>query len=145
MARGWTSDLVVFTGGSFDLPPETQARLKAAGIRIETAPVARLVARADGLEAIELSNGATVPCDVLFAHPPQHQVDLIRALDVALDDDGYVRVDPMKRETSVPGIYAAGDLTTRMQGAIIAAAAGTQAATMINAELTMDLAESGAL
>lgn len=51
----------------------------------------------------------------------------------------------MKRETSVPGIYAAGDLTTPGQGAIYAAAASVQAATMINVELTMELASSGAL
>ena len=77
--------------------------------------------------------------------PAQRQVPLVQALGVALDDDGYVRVDPMRRETSVPGVYAAGDLTTRMQGAVLAAAAATQAAAMINAELTMELAERGAL
>ena len=51
----------------------------------------------------------------------------------------------MRRETSVPGIYAAGDLTTRMQGAIVAAAAGTHAAAAINMELSMELALAGAL
>jgi len=51
----------------------------------------------------------------------------------------------MTRVTSVPGIYAAGDLTTRMQGALLAAAAGTHAATVINMELSMDLAANGAL
>ena len=35
------------------------------------------------------------------------------------------------------GIYAAGDLTSRMQGAIIAAAASTQAAAMIDVELSL--------
>jgi thioredoxin reductase len=63
---------------------------------------------------------------------------------VALDDDGYVQVDATKRETSVSGVYAAGDLTTRMQAAISAAASGTQAAAMINVELSMELAASGA-
>lgn len=145
MARGWTRDLVVFTGGAFVVPEDTSALLRAAGIRLETAPVARLVAREGRLEAVELSNGEAVPCDVLFAHPPQRQVELVRALGLALDDDGLVRVDPMKRETSIPGIYASGDLTTRMQGAIMAAASGTQAAAMINVELTMDLASTGAL
>lgn len=143
--RGWTRDVVVFTSGTFDVPQETRAQLHAAGIQLETAPVARLVARENRLEAVELSNGATVPCEVLFAHPPQRQVELVRTLGVALDDDGYVRVDAMKRETSVAGIYAAGDLTTRMQGAIFAAALGAQAAGMINVELTMELASSGAL
>lgn len=144
-ARGWTRDLVVFTGGTFEVPRETRVKLDAAGIRIETAPVARLVAREQRLEAIELSNGTTVPREVLFAHPPQRQVELVRVLGLELDDHGYVRVDGMKRETSVPGIYAAGDLTGRMQGAVYAAAASTQAAAMINVELTMELALSGAL
>lgn len=144
-ARGWTRELVVFTNGAFAVPPETLARLQAAGIRLETAPLRRLVRRENRLEAVELASGAAVPCDALFTHPLQRQVELVRALGVALDEDGFVRVDPMRRETSVPGIYAAGDLTTRMQGAILAAAAAAQAAAMINVELTTELALEGAL
>jgi thioredoxin reductase len=140
MARGWTRDLVVFTGGALVVPDDARARLQAAGIRLETAPLARLVGRGQRLMAVELAHGATVPCDVLFAHPPQRQVDLVRALGVGLDENGYVRVDPMKRETTVPGVYASGDLTTRMQGAMFAAASGTQAAAMINTDLAMDAA-----
>jgi thioredoxin reductase len=138
-ARGWTSDLAVFTGGAFDIAEESCRRLLSAKIRIETAPISRLVGRAGQLEAVELEGGTRVPCDVLFAHPPQRHVELVRALGVALDDAGYVQVDATKRETSVPGIYAAGDLTTRMQGAILAASAGTQAAAMLNLELSMEL------
>ena len=111
---------------------------------METRSVARLVAGGDGLEAVELSDGARVPCEVLFAHPQQRQVGLVRELGVALDDDGYVQVDPMRRETSIPGIYASGDLTTRMQGALLAAAAGTQAAAFINVDVATELASTGA-
>jgi thioredoxin reductase len=143
--RGWSRAVVVFTGGVVDVPPEARAQLDAAGIKLETASVVRLVARETRLEAIELSNGTTVPCEVLFTHPPQKQVDIVRALGIELDDDGFVRVEPMKLETSVPGIYASGDLTTRMQGAVYAAASGAQAAAMINLELTMELATTGAL
>ena len=142
LVRGWTRDVAVFTNGTFDVPEEARLRLQAAGIRLETAPLSRLVGREHRLEAVELSDGTRVPCDVLFTHPPQRQVELVRALGLALDDDGYVHVDVMKRETSVPGIYAAGDLTTRMQGAILAAASGTQAATMINLDLMTELASA---
>jgi thioredoxin reductase len=145
MLRGWTRDVVVFTGGTFDIPGEARDMLHAAGVRLETAPLARLVAREGQLEAIELSDGTQVPRDVLFTHPPQRQVELVRSLGVLLDADGYVQVDAMKRETSVAGIYAAGDLTTRMQAAVTAAASGTQAAAAINGELTMDLASKGEL
>jgi len=139
-ARGWTSSLVVFTGGTFEPPEQDRARLALAGIRVETAAVARLVEQDGGLAAVELVNGVRVPCEALFAHPPQRQVELVTAAALELDEAGYVRVDPVRGETSVPGIYAAGDLTTRMQGAILAAAMGARTAAMINVDLGMDLA-----
>lgn len=145
MARGWTRDVVVFTNGAVDVADETRAALQAAGVGLETATIARLIANPNGLDAIELADGRVVPRDVLFTQPLQRQVGLVSALGLTLDDDGYVKVDPMKRETSVAGIYASGDLTTRMQAAVLAAASGMQAAAMINAELSTELALAGGL
>lgn len=135
--RGWTRDVAVFTNAEIVAPDPALQQLAAAGVRVETAPVTRLVARGQELEAVELEGGARVPCEVLFAHPPQRHVPLVTALGLALDDDGFVRVDPMRRETSVAGIYAAGDMATRMQAAIAAAAAAVQAAAAINVDLSM--------
>jgi thioredoxin reductase len=53
---------------------------------------------------------------VLIAQPRQQQVALVRDLGLALDDRGFVRIDETTRETSVPGIHAAGDLTTAESG-----------------------------
>lgn len=136
--RGWTSDVVVFTNGEIEVSEEAQEKLVAGGVRVETARIARLVGTDGRLESVELEGGASVSCDALYAHPPQRHVEVVRALGLALDDEGYVRVDPMRKETSTPGIFAAGDLTTRMQGAIFGAAAGAQAASMMNLELTME-------
>lgn len=144
-ARGWTRTLTVFTNGAFDVSADARATLHRAGVRLEDSPITRLVAREHRLEGIALSNGAIAPCDELFAHPPQRQVELVQQLGLALDEHGYVRVDPTTRETSVPGIYAAGDLTTRMQAAVLGAAAGMHAAAMINVELSMELAAAGLL
>lgn len=144
-ARGWTRDLVVFSNGEFEISEDDRQTLAAAQIRLETAPIARLVSRDGKLEGVELNTGATVACAALFAHPPQRQVDLVRALGIGFDEQGYVRIDPARRETSVPGIYAAGDLANRQQGAIFAAAAGAQAAVMLNLDLTSELVLTGAL
>jgi thioredoxin reductase len=144
-ARGWTRELAVFALGHVDIPAETRTRLEGVGIRVETDPVARLIAAGDRLESVQLSSGANVPCDAIFTHPAQHQVALVRSLGVALDEHGYVQIDAMKCETSVPGIYAAGDLTTRGQSAIWGAGAGARAAGMINLEITTELVMSGAL
>jgi thioredoxin reductase len=107
--------------------------------------VARLLGTGHQLEAVELVGGRRVACEALLMHPPQKQVELVHALGVALDDDGFVKIDPMTRETSIPGIYAAGDLATSRQAAILAAAAGMQAAAAINADVTADLVTSGML
>jgi thioredoxin reductase len=143
--RGWTADLTVFTNGVVELTDDARGQLRAAGIRVETAPVARLLHRDTQLEGVALSSGATVPCDVLYAHPRQRQVELVASLGLELDDEGYVKVDPMKRETSRPGIYASGDLTTRAQAAVLAAASGMQAAAVINLDVSMELALTGAI
>jgi thioredoxin reductase len=140
--RAWTPEVCVFTNGAFDLPSPVRDTLVAGGLRVEAAPIRRLIGHDGDLAAIELSDGARVPCGLLFAHPPQRQVELVRALSVGLDADGFVVVDPMTRQTTVPGVYAAGDLTTRMQAAVAAAASGMQTGAMINFELAMELASN---
>lgn len=137
--RGWSRHVTLFVTEPFELPEPARQQLTAAGVRLELSPVTRLIGRGRQLEAVELASGERVACEVLFAHPPQQQVALIRELGVALDAEGFVQVDPLRRETSIPGIYAGGDLTTRMQAAIFAAASGTHAAAMLNLDLTLDL------
>ncbi len=144
-ARAWTREVTVFTGGAIEIADDVRAQLAATGMRVEHAPLARLHGPSPHLEAVELTDGTTVPCAALFTHPPQRHVPLVQALGLALDDDGLVKTDPMRRETSVPGLYAAGDLTTRGQAAIFAASAAVQAAAMINMELTMARVLAGEL
>lgn len=142
MLRGWSREVTVFTNAAIELSSEQVASLAAHGVRVETAAIDRLRRREHRLEGVELA-GKLVPCELLFAHPPQRQVELVRGLGLELDGDGYLRVDAMTRETTRPGVYAAGDLSTRMQAAIFAAATGTQAAAMLAHELIAELAAAG--
>lgn len=144
LLRGWSSEVIALTDGRYAVPAEVAERLARAGVRIEERRVARLIAREGQLERVELDGGGSLPLDVIFAKPPQRQVALVRSLGLALDPMGFVQIDE-RRQTSVPGIYAAGDLVTPMQAAIIAAAAGMQAAAMLNHEFTAELAAAGSL
>jgi thioredoxin reductase len=171
--RGWTSDVVALTGGAFAVPPEVRANLTNGGVRIEERGIARLIARHDrpanlprlagiafladrsstaqpsghaaptNVGASGTTDGDSLERDALFVHPVQRQVEVVRALGLALDGKGYVQVDEMTRETSVPGIYAAGDLLTAAQSAILSAAAGMRAAAMVNHALTVEMATAG--
>jgi len=51
----------------------------------------------------------------------------------------------MTQETSMPGIYAAGDIITRAQAALLAAASGMRAAAAMNHQLTAEMAVAGTL
>jgi thioredoxin reductase len=115
----------------------------AAGIRADERKVGRLVADGDRLRAVEFIDGAVLERDVLFARPAQRQVDLVRSLGLELDEKGFVRVDD-SRETSIRGIYAAGDLVTPAQAAVIGAGSGMQAAAALNLALTVELVQRGA-
>lgn len=143
--KGWSVSVTLLTHAAFSLSAQDEARLKRVGVPVDTRPIRRLVGKDGHLAQVQFADGPPRDIDVIFAHPPQRQVDLVTDLGLKLDDAGYVIADPMTRETSTPGIYAGGDLTTRMQGAIMAAATGVHAAAMLNHELTVELVEQGAL
>lgn len=139
---GWARDVVVFTNGALQVPEEMKNKLQAAGVKLEERPIAQLVSRDGQLERVAFSSGAAVERDVMFVHPKQHQVDVVRSLELSLNEAGFVKVDEFRRETSRPGIYAGGDLTTQMQGAVLAAAHGNVAAAMLNHDVTMEFVSS---
>jgi thioredoxin reductase len=143
LLRAWTTDLVVFTNGAFDPPASLVADFAAARIELEPRPIVGLRAVAGTLAAVQLADGSEVARDVLFVRPPQRQTPLVTSLPVRLDGD-LVWVD-RTYETSVKGIYAAGDLMSRSHGALVAAAAGTSAAHCLDEELTRDLVLAGAI
>lgn len=142
--RNWTSDVVVLTNGRYTVPAEMRAQFERADVRVEERPIARLSASDGHLDRIEFADGSPLHLEVLFARPPQRQVAVVQSLGLALDAGGYVQVDE-SRQTSIPGIYAAGDLVTSVQSATLAAASGVQAAARLNHELTVEMATSGAL
>lgn len=139
--RAWTPSVTVLTHGLAPLAPELAARLERADITVEPRAVVRLEGPGNKLDRVILADGSALPCEALFARPPQRQTSLVRALvdshGLALTPMGHVQVDEMRRETTVPGLYAAGDLTSPMQAAIAASYAGMHAAAVINHELTV--------
>ncbi|WP_257462898.1 NAD(P)/FAD-dependent oxidoreductase [Archangium lipolyticum] len=144
---GWSKDVVVFTNGTLAVPAEQRSRLEHAGVRLEERRIRQLIVREDHLQAVELEDGARVERQVLFTRPPQRQTQLVQQLvgklGLALDEQGFVRVEEPHKQTSVPGIHAAGDLTTMLQGALVAASAGAMAGYMMNHSLNMENATRG--
>jgi thioredoxin reductase len=133
----WSSDLTVFTHGRFEVPPELADRLDEWGVRLETSPVRALHGDSGRLTKVELEDGRTLGCEALFLHPEQRQTPVVERLGLETNDGGFVVVPkeygaPPEgsrhvMETSQPGLFAAGDLTSPAQSAAMATFEGALA------------------
>jgi thioredoxin reductase len=125
----WTDQLVILTHGHEpDFPEKSRAALNRFSIPCHTDAVVRIEGAGEcGLRAV-FHDGSTQEFDAMFFHiaygpgsslPIEMGCDATENAIVLVDDDF---------ETSVPGVFAAGDLTPGSKLAIRAAAEGTRAA-----------------
>lgn len=66
----------------------------------------------------------------------QHCV-IPQTLGCELTEEGYIKVDPAQK-TTVPGVFACGDNTTRIRTVANAVAMGTTAGMMVNKEIIFE-------
>lgn len=130
----WSRDVVLCTGGPAGLAAEERDALGRHGVRIIETPVIRLEGSGT-LERIVFADGSSLNRAALFLRPAQRPTgDLFRQLGCELTEAGFISIGADHR-TSVPGIYAAGDVTTPFQQVIVAAASGAEAAIAMNRAL----------
>lgn len=140
MARAmtaWTDDIVLCTDGRATLTEAAQRQLVRHGIRILSARLAGIVGRGGQMKEILFENGKKLRRDALFFDTPAtEQSSLLRRMGCEFDERGGVKCG-QHASTSIPGVYAAGNITRDVQLAIVAAE-GTQAAFGINRALTRE-------
>lgn len=119
-----------FTQQLTDPDADARRQLQALGVRVEPVPVAALQGEGAALSAVVLADGRTLPVEALFVAPRiELASELPQQLGCELADGPlgpYLKVDELKR-TSVPGVFAAGDLAAPMHSAAMALAAGAMA------------------
>jgi thioredoxin reductase (NADPH) len=108
------SETVGFWNTKKVVPDGTRQILSERGIRLVEGRVSRFVGDGEKLTGVEVESAGTIPLDHIYLNAPQHQTPLVEKIGVELDDAGHVKVDDTL-ETSIPGIYAAGDVITAKQ------------------------------
>ncbi|MBC8083541.1 MAG: NAD(P)/FAD-dependent oxidoreductase, partial [Hymenobacter sp.] len=135
----WSKDVVVCTDGPGNLTANARRRLRQQGIRVREEGISRLEGTKGGaLRHIVFEGGEKLARAAVFLHAPQHQRSaLAEELGCRFTQKGSLWVDKMA-QTTLPGLYAAGDATPGTQQALLAAAQGSQAAICINEQLTRE-------
>lgn len=130
----WGPTTFFLNGGE---PPdeETQARLAARGVTIEPARVIGLEGDAPRLSGVRLADGRLVEVVALYLAPSTSlRSPIAGQLGCALEDGPFgpiIRTDSMKM-TSVPGLYAAGDIASARHNATFASADGVMAGASVH-------------
>jgi thioredoxin reductase len=135
LLRGWSADVVLLTNGPAELEADERARLERAGVRVDERPVASVRGRDEALEAVLFADGDELARDALLVSAPLRQrTSLATDLGAELTERGRVDVDAFG-QTTVPGLYAGGDVSAEMQQVAGAIADGARAAGAINDSL----------
>jgi thioredoxin reductase len=138
--RQWSENVTLFLHTGPRPTEDEQEQLEAMSVNVIEGTVASLEVTDDNLTGARMDSGQVVPLDALVVSPcpvARSQVLESLGLETAEQSEGSGRyiVTDADGKTSMPGVWAAGnvvDLTAQM---MTAAAAGITAARGINAEL----------
>ena len=128
---------VLLEPGAEALTDEMKGALGARGIRVHHGRIAGADCRERGMcSAVRTDAGEEIEADHLFSMlGAEPNSELARSLNAALSPEGYITVDTEAR-TSVPGLYAAGDVTRLFSHQVATAAhEGATAAMAIDYDL----------
>ncbi|MEV7288536.1 NAD(P)/FAD-dependent oxidoreductase [Streptomyces sp. NPDC093252] len=148
MVTQWSPDVTFFlhTVDESELSDQDLRRLAAAGVKVVPGEVAEILTADGRLSGVRLADGTTYGREVLFTAPRAvPRTGLLERLGARLDPTpfgAYPVVDPTG-QTSVPGVYAAGNAMGFAEQVPHAVSGGYRAAAAVNGELLMTDLDGG--
>jgi thioredoxin reductase len=138
MISNWTFDLTIYTNGISTLTAEQVEKLKSHRITIVEKEIEKLDHNKGYIQNIIFSDGIKSPVTALYSPRPfvQHCA-ISEYLGCSITEESYLRVNGFQ-ETSIEGIYACGDNTTRMRTVANAVAMGTTAGMSASKKLILE-------
>ncbi|UPT62339.1 MAG: NAD(P)/FAD-dependent oxidoreductase [Hyphomonadaceae bacterium JAD_PAG50586_4] len=128
----------IFFSNGMSLADEQLDLLLRRGVAIEPTPLVAIEGKAPSIEALRLADGRTAHVKALFIGAGASMASpLADALGCEIDQTlmgPVIRTDGQKR-TTIPGIYAAGDIARAPHSAVFAAADGMMAGLGVHHDL----------
>jgi len=135
LVRAWTDRILLLADGPLGWAPAEVEGLRAVGVQIHEGRVEALDVEGRQIRGVRLEGGARLDVDVLMTRPPPEPASEIpRALGADLDPDGLPVLGHLQ-DTTVPGLFVAGDLGTHLASLANALATGALAGAALNAYL----------
>lgn len=136
LLRQWSADLV-YLPHTRPTSEEEAAQLAARDIEVVEGAVERIVVTDDVLTGVALDGGRSIDRRAVFVFPRMVPNDALLTALGAETEHGWVSVDRTGK-TSVPGVWAVGNVVDPRAQVVTAAGNGSAAAFAINTELVME-------
>jgi thioredoxin reductase len=138
LISNWTNDLTLYTNGKSTLTLEQTEKLEKHQINIVEKEIERFEHRNGYLQNIIFKDGTKTEVKAMYSRNSFEQHCSIPAsLGCELNDEGYIKVNHFQ-ETSIDGVYACGDNTTRMRSVANSVAMGTAAGMMASKKMIIE-------
>jgi len=135
LISNWSKDLMLFTNGKSSLTTEQTEKLSNHQIVIIDKAIAALRHKGGYLKEVIFTDGTTQVVSAVFARVAFEQAcEIPEQLGCGFTEYGFIQTDDFQ-QTTVAGVFAAGDITSMFRALPIAIAAGTKAGAIINKEL----------
>jgi thioredoxin reductase len=128
LLKNWSADLVLCTNGPAELSADQRTLLKNQKVALREEKIVRLEGQNGHLENIVFETGQKLARGGMLIRPKQKlRSDLAEKLGCELNEMGFIKTTALN-ETTVQGVYAAGDVTSPMQSLAVAVSQGAVAA-----------------
>ncbi len=135
LIRHWSRNLILLTNGAATLTDEQRSVLGQLDVPIIESSIAAIEHKHGLMSALHLNDSPSIELTALFTRVPfrQHS-DLAQQVGASMTPTGLIAVSEFG-QTSVPGLYAAGDNSTFIRQLTMASARGGTAGAFLNQEL----------
>jgi thioredoxin reductase len=138
LISNWTNDLTLYTNGKSNLTLEHTEKLEKRKINIVEKEIQQLEHKNGYLHTIIFKDGIKTEVKAMYSRNSFEQhCKIPEALGCELNDEGYIKVNPFQ-ETTVDGVYACGDNTTRLRSVANSVYMGTTAGMMASKRMILE-------
>lgn len=138
LIRQWSADLVYLGQPGVELGDDERSGLLARGVRVDDRGVRRVLSADGRLTGVEMADGDVIGLDTIFLVPDSVPSDtLLTRLGVDRSEmfgGSWVSTDGMG-QTSVPRVWAAGNVVTPQANVPVAMATGAMVGGAVNADI----------
>lgn len=135
LVNNLTQNLTILTSGKAEFEKEQLSKLKRHNIKIVEKEILEIEHKNGQIKNVIFKDNSKENYDATYAALPfiQHS-DIPVKLGCKLTEQGYIQVDSMLK-TSIEGVFACGDNSSRIRSVANAIATGNMAGALVNMEL----------